>query len=149
MTIIQITGVSGSAPNYRLELSDHGHSVVRGKVKIQWQVIPNTKVVCIEDIFWKDVSGSTDIFDPPDPEPLNPQKTVWQGKNKSGIACTYIYGIKWVHADDGKTYDFDPIISIRPALDPGRFSLMGGLLGVVGVVALGAAILLIRNRRTK
>jgi hypothetical protein len=140
MLNIRIKKVTGTAPNYVLELDgngvNRGHSTAYERMEdVQWEVLGTTPIERISGIIWKNISGSTNIFPTSgegSPQPVGNGR-VWKAKVNVTQEVVYVYSIKFIIG--GSEYTYDPIISINPST--GFFKeLAAPLLGAaVGVLA--------------
>ncbi|MCW3109333.1 MAG: hypothetical protein JWQ09_3839 [Segetibacter sp.] len=140
--ITPIAGTSDFALLFNVnQQPNNGHSYASARDDVQWTVTTND-VKYIEDIKWKQISGSTDVFSSHPPTPTNPQRRVWKAKvNENEIYSVYVYSIKWVKALETTPRTFDPIISIKPS----GLHFIAKL--ITGFLALFSICLLFSNKK--
>jgi hypothetical protein len=98
----------------------NGRSTAKRKEDVQWIVQGGSDLEYIDDIQWKNISGSENLFseNPPTAEINGPNinKRHWKGtvNDSAPDYSVYVYNIFWKKRDVTEIQKFDPIISIKP-----------------------------------
>lgn len=108
MPTIQITGSNTS--DGTLTLSDAGNTTTSRGSTVIWQIMPNSGVSAITNIY-NDV-GSTDVFSP-DPGQVG-NSSNWSGTVNPNLTVPAVedYSIDWTDTNGG-THTYDPRISVN------------------------------------
>ena len=110
MPVIKITGSNTSTGT--LTLDDAGNTTTtRGSI-VTWQIMPNSGVSAITNIYNDDSPGSVDVFDP-DPSQVG-GSTNWSGTINPNLSVPAYenYSIDWTD-ELGGTHTYDPRISVN------------------------------------